>query len=87
MSYDDADSAHSRFRQEWTTMSDDEKLRWLLAGASNSQVRSEGFKSGPFFQKVRKELKPLLTDQWLFENDTDGVLHDREENPVGQAPP
>ena len=66
-------------------MSEDEKLRWLLAAAGNSQVSDEGFKAGRFFQNAKKELKKLLTDQWLFENDKESDLHDLDSNPVGKA--
>lgn len=81
-SYRDANAVHERFSGEWDEMSDDEKLRWLLAAASNGQVRSESYTAGPFYKKARTDLAPILTDQWLFENDLDGVLHDRESNPV-----
>lgn len=84
-SYKNANDAHDRFSGEWDSMSEDEKLRWLLAAAGNSQVTGEGFKAGPFFQKAKKELKKLLTDQWLFENDKESDLHDLDSNPVGKA--
>ncbi len=84
-SYKNANEAHDRFSGEWDSMSQDEKLRWLLAAAGNSQVRGEGFKAGPFFQQAKKDLKKLLTDQWLFENDKEGYLHDVDSNPVGKA--
>ncbi|MBK7405244.1 MAG: hypothetical protein IPJ41_11580 [Phycisphaerales bacterium] len=67
-------------------MKDDEKLRWLLAAASSGQVRRERYLAGPFYEEAPWELKPLLTDQWLFENDKEGELHDRDENPVGKPP-
>lgn len=81
-SYKDANSAHDRFSGEWDDMSEDEKLRWLLAAAGNSQIKDESFKAGPFFKRAKKELKSLLTDQWLFENDKESRLHDYESNPI-----
>lgn len=84
-SYKAANDAHDRFSGEWPTMTDDEKLRWLVAAGGNSQVSGEGFKAGPFFQQAKKDLRKLLTDQWLFENDKDSNLHDRDDNPVGKA--
>ena len=84
-SFSKANRVLDRFRSEWATMQEDEKLRWLLAAASNGQVKSESFKAGPFFHRAKKELTPLLTDQWLFDNDKQGDLHDPDENPIGKA--
>lgn len=83
--YQSANDSHDRFSGEWDDMADNEKLRWLLAGAGNSQVRDEGYKAGPFFKRAKAELKALLTDQWLFENDTDSRLHNHESNPIHTA--
>jgi hypothetical protein len=82
-SFATANAIYTHFRDEWKTMAEAEQLRWLLAGASNRQVWDEGYRVGPFFKQVKDDLKPWLTDQWLFENDKDGVLHDFERNPVG----
>ncbi len=59
-SFTSANAAHDRFSGEWSEMSDDEKLRWLLAAASNSQVRNEGFKAGPFYTKIKKPPASVL---------------------------
>jgi hypothetical protein len=101
--YNHSNDLYRRFRSEWNNMSDDEKLRWLVAAAGNNQVAGSLLRrrkdgplyeptgstaepkfSAPFFREVFAELKPLLTDQWLFENDKKGVLHDPEENPMGK---
>ncbi|MCH8152890.1 MAG: toll/interleukin-1 receptor domain-containing protein [Planctomycetes bacterium] len=82
--YNESNSVHERFRAAWDDMSDEKKLRWLLAAAGNSQVRNEGFKAGPFYRSALKKLKPSLTDQWLFDNDKTGVLHDPDDNPVSK---
>jgi TIR domain len=78
-----ANAIYSQFRKEWETMTEDEQLRWLLAAAGNRQVHDEGYNVGPFFKRVRNGLKARLTDQWLFENDKDSLLHDFDSNPVG----
>lgn len=82
--YNESNRIHDRFHAAWHDMSDAKKLRWLLAAAGNSQVRGEGFKAGPFYRSALKKLKPLLTDQWLFDNDKTGVLHDPEDNPISK---
>lgn len=82
-SFSAANDAHVSFSGEWAHMPDDEKLRWLLAAAGNNQVYGESYKAGPFYKQAHEELKPLLTEQWLYENDKDGHLHDREANPIG----
>jgi hypothetical protein len=82
-SFANANAVYSQFREEWQTMTEDEKLRWLLAAAGNGQVLREGYHVGPFYQRVFKELKPQLTNQWLFDNDKEGRLHDFESNPIG----
>jgi hypothetical protein len=78
-----ANAAYIHFRDEWEAMAEDERLRWLLAAAGNRQVYDEGYHVGPFFKRVRQDLKSRLTNQWLFENDKEGVLHDFDSNPVG----
>lgn len=83
-SFKEANVIYQRFRHEWSTMTDDEKLRWILASANNRQVYDEGYIVGPFYHKKLSEMKPLLTKQWLFENDKNGVLHDIDSNPVGK---
>lgn len=82
-SYARANAIYNHFRGEWDAMAEDEQLRWLLAAAGNRQVRDEGYHVGPFFKRVRGNLKSLLTDQWLFENDKEGDLHDFDSNPIG----
>lgn len=84
-SYQEANDAHARFSTEWDEMTQDEQLRWIVAAAGNGQVSSEGYKAGPFFKRMREKAKPLLTDQWLYENDKESHLHDWTSNPVGQA--
>jgi hypothetical protein len=37
----DSNSIHDRFASEWGKMPDDERLRWLIAAACNSQVRGD----------------------------------------------
>ena len=82
-SYARANTVYNHFREEWETMAEDEQLRWLLAAAGNRQVRDESYHVGPFYKRVRHSMKSRLTDQWLFENDKEGVLHDFDSNPVG----
>jgi TIR domain len=82
-SYATANADYTHFRKEWPLMAEDEQLRWLLAAAGNPQVYGEGYHVGPFFKRIRDAMKPRLTNQWLFENDKDGVLHDFDSNPVG----
>lgn len=77
-----ANEVHDRFSGEWTTMTEGEKLCWLLSAARNSQVEGEMYKSGRFVKMAKKELKAAMTDQWLLENDTEGFLHDPEKNPL-----
>lgn len=81
-SFRKANEVHDRFSGEWATMTEGEKLCWLLSAAGNSQVARETYKSGPFVKKAKKELKPAMTDQWLLENDTEGLFHDPMENPL-----
>lgn len=102
--YDQSNSVHKQFNQEWDGMSEAEKLRWLLAASRTSQVRGdlvdtkrvlrepikssyEPRQSAPFFRQAFAEMKPLLTNQWLFDNDKSGLLHDPERNPVGKTTP
>jgi hypothetical protein len=80
--YRKANAAHDRFADEWDGMHEGEKLQWLLNAAGNSQIVGEEYKSGPFFRKAKKELRRAMTDQWLLENDTQGLLHDRDANPL-----
>lgn len=82
-SFANANSVYSHFRQEWQSMSVDEQLRWILAAAGNHQVYWESYKVGPFYKSMREAMKPHLTNQWLFENDKEGLLHDFDSNPVG----
>lgn len=70
-SYEEANLIHRRFWQEWEDMKTRERLHWLVAAASNSQVRDEGFTAGPFFKQALQQLKPRLTGDWLAENDPD----------------
>lgn len=77
-----ANAVYNHFREEWETMVEDEQLRWLLAAAGNRQVHDEGYHVGPFFRRVRHDLKSRLTDQWLFENDKESLLHVFDLNPV-----
>jgi TIR domain len=79
--YAQANSYHDTFHGEWDHMNNDQKLRWFRNAAANSQVRNE-WKAGKFYDGVKAELKPLLTDQWLFDNDKEGRLHDFESNPI-----
>lgn len=81
-SYSQANEAQERFGNVWDEMTNSEKMAWLLAASSNSQVFDEGFKAGPFYKKMKKQLKSRLTNQWLYENDQDGSLHKRAENPL-----
>jgi len=81
-SFKKANAAYSHFYREWETMNDDEKLRWILAAASNRQVYDEGYIVGPFYKKMHRAMRPLLTHAWLYKNDEKGVLHDIESNPV-----
>jgi TIR domain len=89
-----ANAVVSFFRAEWDTMTDDERLRWLLVASANAQVSNgvrpsasarlfkprkssyEARVSAPFFRQKYEEVKYLLTDEWLAENDTNGVLHE-----------
>ena len=100
--YSDANALHERFHDLWQEMSEEKKLRWILAGAGNNQVAGafrqprskllrEPIQSGyeardaaPFFRQAFAEMKKLMTDQWLFDNDKRGVLHDPDENPVSK---
>jgi hypothetical protein len=82
-SFEDANNVYKYFRNEWQTMNEDERLRWLLAAAGNGQVHRESFNVGPFYERVREEMKPHLTYQWLYDNDKQGLLHDFESNPIG----
>lgn len=82
-SYVRANDVYQHFREEWYGMAENEQLRWLLAAAGNRQVRDESYHVGPFFKRVYRDLKSSLTDQWLFENDKDSVLHDFDSNPIG----
>ena len=84
-SYKEANEVHIRFSGEWPGMTEDEKLRWLVAAAGNGQVAGEGFKAGVFFQAQKRALKNRLTQEWLFDNDKDSHLHDWSSNPVGAA--
>lgn len=86
LSYAAANSLHDRFSSEWEHMGDDERFKWLLAAAANSQVTTEGYRAGPFFRQQRKKLRPKMSDQWLFDNDKGGVLHTPEDNPVAKQP-
>lgn len=81
--YADANTVYNHFYKEWETMTEDEHLRWILTAAGNSQVYEEGYKVGPFYKQMLLEMKPQLTDQWLFENDKQSVLHSFDLNPVG----
>ena len=59
----------------------------LRSGRLLHEPAKEGYEpknSAPFFRKAFAELQPLLTDQWLFDNDKAGVLHDTEENPISK---
>ena len=69
--YEQANAIYRRFWQEWENMKDREKLRWLAAAATNSQVRDEGFNAGPFFKRALREMRPRLSKEWLAENDPD----------------
>ncbi|MFZ0638176.1 MAG: TIR domain-containing protein [Candidatus Acidiferrales bacterium] len=82
--FQEANDIYKRFHDEWGTMTDDEKLRWILAGASNTQIRNEGYLVGPFYKNAYREMKSLFTNQWLFENDKDGFLHDIDSNPFAR---
>jgi len=44
----------------------------------------ESWASAPFFREAFVELKELLTAQWLFDNDKDGVLHHANNNPLSK---
>jgi hypothetical protein len=81
--YGEANVIYGRFYSEWDSMTEDEQLRWILAAAGNSQVYGEGYKVGPFYKRMRRDMKAHFTNQWLFENDKEGVLHDFDSNPVG----
>lgn len=81
--YAEANATYSHFYDEWKSMNEDEHLRWILAGAGNNQVYDEGYHVGPFYKKMRKALEPHLTDQWLYENDKESVLHVFDLNPIG----
>lgn len=80
--YSQANEVQKRFENEWDEMDYGEKLTWLLAASSNSQVFGEGYHAGPFYKKAKKQLKSRLSDQWLYENDKHSDLHDRDENPL-----
>jgi TIR domain len=76
-----AKSIHDRFHNEWDSMTEDERIRWIVASKSNRQVRGEQYKTGPFLDARYREMKPLLTDAVLYEYDKGGVLHDIDSNP------
>lgn len=67
-SFKEANAVYSQFRTEWQSMADDEKLRWVLAGDGNSQVRDEGYGVGPFFRDARRSMRRFLvrTKQGLY---------------------
>jgi len=81
--YADANIVFNHFFSEWGAMTEDEHLRWILAAAGNSQVYDEGFQVGPFYKMMRRLMESHFTDQWLFDNDKTGKLHDFDSNPVG----
>jgi hypothetical protein len=78
-----ANTVYNHFYKEWETMTQDEHLRWILSAAGNSQVYGEGFQVGPFYKRMRRLMESHFTDQWLFENDKQSVLHCFDLNPVG----
>lgn len=55
-SYQEANRLYDSFASDWEEMSKGEKERWLESAQTNNQITTEGFKMGPFYKKVAKEL-------------------------------
>lgn len=64
-----ANSLHDSFAREWEEMSLEQQVQWLERAVRNSQVYDEGYRMGPFFNRVASQLGPTLPQAWFDGDD------------------